>query len=302
MVNLSAVDLNRLLVLHVVLEEGSVSRAAARLHVTPPAVSNTLAQLREQFGDPLVVRSGRGLAPTPLAQALAPRLAEVVASLGRALEPITFDPSTTTRVFSLACSDAEQITVVPRLAEAVARELPRASLRVVSVDTLASGGGLAEDVDVAIAPAGGPLPGHRSVDLFEEEGVLLVRRGHARIRGVVDAELFNTTRHVDILLALGRGGVGHGLVEAFLASRGLRRDVAVSVPSFTAAAAVVARTDWMTGMPRRLAEVFVRRLPLEVPSSPLPGMSFRMQLHWHDRTDADPAARRFRALVVAAAT
>lgn len=302
MVNLSSVDLNRLLALHAVLEERSVSRAAARLHVTPPAVSNTLALLREQLGDPLVVRAGRGLVPTPLGEALAPRLAEVVAAVGRVLEPRSVDPRTTTRTFSLACSDAEQIVVAPRVAEAFARELPRARLRIVSVDALAASGGLAADVDAAIAPAVPPSPGHHALDLFDEEGVLVVRRDHPQVRGVVDRDLFNALRHVDILLSLGQGGIGHRVVEDFLASLGLRRDVAVTVPTFSAAAAIVARTDWIGGMPRRLADLFVRQLPLVVPTSPLPGLTFRMQLHWHERTHADPGGQLFRALVAAAAT
>jgi len=175
--------------------------------------------------------------------------------------------------------------------------MPRASLRIVSVDALESSGGLAGDVDAAIAPATPPAPGLRALDLYDEEGVLVVRRGHPRVRGVVSKALFNELRHVDILLALGRGGVGHRMVEDFFASHGLRRDVAVSAPSFTAAATIVSRTDWMTGMPRRLAERFVRQLPLEVVEMPIPPMRFPMQLHWHERTDADPGARFFRSIV-----
>ncbi|MEW5854703.1 MAG: LysR family transcriptional regulator [Myxococcota bacterium] len=306
MVNPASLDLNRLLVLHAVLETRSVTRAAARLHVTPSAVSNTLAQLRDTFADALVVRSGRNLVLTPRAAELAPRLAEAVAAVTRVLEsPPAFAPEQSTRTFSLACSDAEQIAEVPRIAEMFARKLPRATLRILSVDQLEASGGLAAGgVDVAIAPAGPgshpPPRGFHVRPLYREEGVLMVRRGHPRVRRKVTRELFNSLRHIDILLALGRGGIGHGVVEEYLASHGLRRDIAVTVPTFAAAAAIAAQTDWIAGMPRRVATVVARQLPLVMVEPPTPAVAFHMQLVWHDRTDADAGARFFRTVIVGA--
>src|SRR5215831_13642500 len=105
--NLSSIDLNLLLVLHTVLTEKTVVRAATKLNVTPPAVSNALARLREILEDPLLVRRGRGLVATPRAAELAPKLEAAVGMLHRALEE-RFDPAVTTRQFSLALSDADQ--------------------------------------------------------------------------------------------------------------------------------------------------------------------------------------------------
>lgn len=297
--NLSSIDPNRLYVLHVVFEERSVTRAAARLHVTPPAVSNTLAVLRETLGDPLVIRSGRSLVLTPRALALAPQLAEAVAALARVVAATgAFDAATSTRTFSLACSDSEQISGMPRIAAAFARRLPAARLRIVSVDAFEAAGGLAGgEIDVAISPEAPPSPGHHAADLYEEEGVLVVRRDHPLVDGPITRELFGALGHVDILLALGRGGIGHRAAEAFFAAHGLHRRVAVSVPSFAAAAAIVSETDWMTGLPRRLAERFVRQMPLRILEMPSPGMRFRIRLHWHERTDADEGSRWFREIV-----
>jgi DNA-binding transcriptional LysR family regulator len=172
---------------------------------------------------------------------------------------------------------------------------------VVSVDELESGGGLGSgDIDAAIAPAHPPEAGEHAIDLYREEGVLVVRRGHPRVRGKLGKKLFCELRHIDILLALGRGGIGHRVVTEFLASHGLTRDIAVSVPSFTAAATIAARTDWVAGMPRRLAELFVNQLPLVIASMPIPPLVFQMQLFWHERTHADPGARYFREVVTAA--
>src|SRR5690606_38417333 len=109
-------------------------RAAARLHVTPPAVSNALARLRDLLGDPLLVRRGRGLVPTPYALELEPRIAEALSQLDRAIHgQAAQSPERSTRAFTLACSDADQICSVPRIAEVFEQKLPRARLRVVSI-------------------------------------------------------------------------------------------------------------------------------------------------------------------------
>jgi DNA-binding transcriptional LysR family regulator len=269
--NIPAIDLNRLLVLHTVLVERSVTRAAATLHVTPSAISNALARLRTTFDDPLLVRSGRGLVLTPRAVALAPQLANAVAAMARVVEGQPgFDPARSTRTFTLACSDAEQISEVPRIAAAFARKLPNATLRVMSVDQLESKGGLASaEVDAAIAPAHRPLPANGLLpdvyasDLYEEEAVLVVRKSHPEVLRRMSKEQFNTLRHIDILLALDGPGIGHRIVEEYLASQGLNRHIAVSVPSFAAAAAIAAQTNWVAGMPRRMATVFLRQMPLQ---------------------------------------
>jgi DNA-binding transcriptional LysR family regulator len=302
MVNLASIDLNRLLVLHAVLSERSVTRAAAVLHVTPSAVSNALARLRATFDDPLLVKSGRGLVLTPRATHLAPQLAEAVAAMARVVEDqSSFESARTTRTFTLACSDAEQISEVPRIAAAFARKLPHARLRVMSVDQLQAKGGLAAgEVDVAIGPAHTPLPNVHSSDLYEEEGVLVVRKGHPQIRRRMSKEQFNTMRHIDILLALAGPGIGHRIVEEFLARHGLHRDIAISVASFAAAAAIAAQTDWVAGMPRRMAAVFLRQMPLTSIAMPVPAVKFRIQLLWHERTHQDAGARFFRALIMAA--
>jgi DNA-binding transcriptional LysR family regulator len=302
LVNLASLDLNRLLVLHAVLRERSVTRAAAVLNVTPSAVSNALARLRATFDDPLLVKSGRGLVLTPRATALAPQLAEAVAAMARVVEDqSTFDSARTTRTFTLACSDAEQISEVPRIATAFARKLPNARLRVMSVDQLEAKGGLASgEVDVAIGPAHGPVPDVHVSDLYEEEGVLIVRKGHPHVRRRMSKDQFNTLRHIDILLALGGPGIGHRIVDEFLASHGLLRDIAISVPSFAAAAAIAAQTDWVAGMPRRMAAVFLRQMPLTSVAMPVPAVKFRIQLMWHARTHLDAGARFFRSLIVAA--
>jgi len=299
-VNLSSVDLNLLFTLHVLLEEGSVAGAAARLHVTPPAVSNALARLRDLLGDALFVRRGRGLTPTPRAVELAPSLDRVFAELGRSLSA-PFDARSCTRTFTLALSDADQVGLLPAIASRFARALPAARLSVVTLDTLTSSGGLgAAVVDATIGPV---LEGDglRRKKLFSDEGVFVARRGHPRIvGGALTRELFDSELHVDVHVLLGQPGTGHRLADEAFARAGLRRTIAVTVPTFGAVASVVSSTDFLGGMPRRIAEVYARALPLRILSAALPPLRMDMHLLWHERTHRDPAQIAFRAVVAAA--
>lgn len=295
---LSALDLNLLLVLHAVLEERSVVRAARRLHVTPPAVSNALSRLRDVLGDPLFVRSGRGIVPTPHALELAPTLARIVADAERVISGPERDPAATTRELTIALSDSDQVASLPTLAAAVARRMPRARLRVVSVDTLISRGGLEGGAaDAAVGPEE-LARGLRSAPLYEDDAVIVLRRGHPALRRRMTREAFLALRHVDVHLALGRGGVGHRVAEQALAKHGLVRDVAVTVPTFTAAALVAAATDLAAGVPRRVAERIAPMAELAIVEPPVPSFRFRIHLLWHERTHADPVLALFREIAL----
>lgn len=301
-VKLSSIDLNLLLVLHTVLEEKTVARAAAKLHVTPPAVSNALTRLRELLGDPLLVRRGRGLVPTPRALELAPRLASALGDLERAVgEDARFDPAQSRRRFVLACSDSDQICSVPRVVPRFARELPLAQLHVASIDQLTASDGLAAGtVDVAFAPAGIDSTGLHARDLYEDEAVVVLREDHPIKAARLSRAQFNGLRHVDTWLSLGRPGDGHRMAEAFLEQHGLMRQVVLIVPGFTAAAMSAATSDLAAAMPSRVAAKLAEGLPIRTARLPTPPMRMALQLVWHERTHQDPGAAFFRSLIVAA--
>jgi DNA-binding transcriptional LysR family regulator len=296
--NLSAIDLNLFVVLHTVLEERSATRAAARLHVTQSAVSNALARLRDLLGDPLVVRSGRGLAPTPRAEELAPLLRDATDRIASALDRRGFVAEETTRTFTIALADSHQATEVPRIAHAFAQRLPRAKLRVVSADYLAATDGLTSgDVDAAFAPEQVVQPGLRSRALFEEHAALLVRRGHPRVRGRMTPALFNALPHIDVHVVLGRPGTGHRVAQRGWEQAGVHRRVVLTVPYFMTAALAAAETDCVAAVPDRLAALCVRLLPLKRVAASFRLPRLRTALIWHDRTDADPGATLFRQVV-----
>jgi DNA-binding transcriptional LysR family regulator len=295
--SLAAIDLNLLLVLHTVLRERSVARAARRLKVTPSAVSNALARLRSALGDPLTARSGRGIVPTPRAAALEPVLARVLGELDQALLAGDFDPATAEREFTLAVADVGQWTRLPRTVALLGKEMPRSRLRVVSIDTLHATGGLAgTGVDVLIG-VGETGPGIHAQPLYEEHVLLVARQGHPQARAKVSKSVLASLRHVEVHVSPGRGS--RPLMASY-AALGITRDIAVIVPTFTAAAALVAKTDLVASLPGTLLDVLGRKLGLRAIATPLRPVTATIKLLWHERTEHDPALRAFRALVVRA--
>jgi DNA-binding transcriptional LysR family regulator len=298
--NLSALDLNLFVVLHAVLQERSATRAAERLNVTQSAVSNALARLRAVLGDPLVVRSGRGLVATPRAEELAPIVAQAIAYLEKAVDRgPSFVPRETTRTFTIAAADNHQTSEAPRIAAAFAAHLPRAELRMVSADYLAASDGLASgEIDVAFVPTMMLGPEQLGERVFEERATFVVRRDHPRVRGKITPKLFNELPHIDVEVVLGKTGIGHRAAEQHWKSTGLTRKVAMRVPYFTTAAMVASRTDCVAGLPSRAAEVLCKSLPVKIARTTFSLPSMSISLTWHARTDADAGARYFRRLVV----
>lgn len=295
MVTITSLDLNLVLVLHAVLGEGSVARAADRLHVTPSAVSNALARLRTALGDPLVIRRGRGIVPTPRAQELAPAIASAIEEIEGALSGTPFDPLRCTRTFTLAVADAGQVAWVPRLAAAMRRELPSAHLRVIGIDTLVSLGDLASpeiDLHVGVPGSGAGLHVER---LFEEGSVLVARRGHAAARSPLSRRALGELRHVRVQMVTARHFADP--YAAVFARARVPREIVATVPSFSAAAEVVAATDLVTILPASFLAAKSRGPGLTPLALPLTLPTTAIAMNWHERTHSDPAARAFRELV-----
>ncbi len=286
-------DLNLLRVLHTVLTERNVARAAARLHVTPSAVSNQLARLRELVGDPLVTRKGRGIVPTPRATELAGPIARALGDLDAALTAEPFDPARCTRRFTLALADVGQLVWGRRLAVAMGRAFPRAHLRMVGIDALVSLGDLASsEVDLHLGVAG-PRPGVHVERLRADPSVLAGRaaRGRRKLTARALAEL----RHVRVEMVPGKS-FRDPYADAY-AKAGMPRNVVMTVPSYVTAAEVVAASDLVTMLPSSLFAVLAPRLGLRALAAPLLEHATELSLSWHERTHADPAAAAFRGLV-----
>lgn len=295
-VNLESVDLNLLLTLHLVLTEGSVARAAERLHVTPPAVSNSLARLREILGDPLLVRRGRGLVATPHAQALAPQIAAAVDTLRAIVETDrTFDPETSTRTFGVASADNISVGALPAVVRLFAQRLPRAHLQVVTLDHAVASDGLATgeiDVLLGLPPM---TPELRSEPAYRERLLCAVWQGN---RDVAEKELsleqFLALRHVAVVL---HGQYTIDYVDIALEELGRKRSIALSVPQFTLAATCIVDTPYIAMLPEAMARQLATMLPLRLLTPPLELPAVTLMQVWHLRTDDDPGCRYFRATI-----
>jgi Transcriptional regulator len=293
MPTMSKPDLNLLLVLDVLLSEGSVARAARRLRLSPSAMSRSLARLRETTGDPLLVRAGRGLVPSPRALELRERVRQLVQDAEAALRPVR-QPALhkLARSFTLRTSDGFVETFGPALIARVAAEAPGVRLRFMpklDKDSTLMRDGTVDLETGVVGKATGPEL--RAQALLRDRFVGVVRAGHPLAEGEITAGRYAAGRHVGV----SRRGRDEGPFDEALAPLGLKRDVVATVGGFSAALALARASDLIASVPERhtaglRSGMFRFALPLELPE-------ITVSLLWHPRMDGDPAHRWLRGCV-----
>lgn len=299
--NITSIDLNLLAVLDALLDERNVTRAARRVHLSQPATSNALGRLRHLFGDPLLVRSGRGLVLTPRAEALVGPLRLAMEQLDAALGAgSTFDPASSHATFTIAMSDAMQIGLLAGLLARLAVEAP--AVRLVCTPVVGQGSVVGEplpehelvsgQVDLAIGYFPQPQAQHHAKVLFDGDFVCAVRQGHPAIDKAMSMRQFVDAGHVAITSA----HHVHSTVDAALARRKLTRRIAAVVPQYSVVPYVLMRSDYVAVLPRRLAQGFERLFSLQLIEPPLALAKYRISQVWHARTHRSPAHRWLREL------
>ncbi|MFI7273911.1 LysR family transcriptional regulator [Streptomyces sp. NPDC049879] len=279
-------DLNLLRVFDALLQDGSVTAAAERLHLSVPAASRALGRLRRAMGDPILVRAGRGMAPTPFALRTAPRVralldeAAALISADRAISPADLE-----RTFTLRINDGVSATLAAAAIEATASAAPGVTLRFVpegdeSVEALRDG---TIDMDIGVGEA--PAADIRAAPLYEERVVGIVRADSALGRDAPPT-LAQLCAHPHV--SASRRGRARGPLDEALEAAGLRRHVAAVVPTF-AAALLVATSRYVALVPRRLAEQYGTALGLRWFPIPADLPPVHVRLLWHTRLDTDPA-------------
>ncbi len=293
---LSNLNLNLLIALDALLRDRSVTQAARRTHVTPSAMSHSLADLRRIFDDPLLVRSGRGMVPSPRAEALRGPLERWLGDARRLLSDRGgFDPKTAQRHFVIAAPDFLAAVVMPPLLEHAAREAPRITFEVVpsarrgNAWMLESG-----EVDLALGAVVADASHIRRAHLATEGFACAARKGHKRLRRGLTLDAYTELSH--LVITLGDDDRPTWIDEA-LERLGRTRKVALKVRYFTAAPLILAHSDLIMTGPRRLIEYFARLLPLARYAPPLKLPTYPEEAYWHERFDADPAHRWLRDLV-----
>lgn len=286
-------DLNLLVTLDVLLSEGSVARAARRLRLSASAMSRQLARLRETTGDPLLVRAGRGLVPTPRAVALRDKVALLVRDAEAVLRPAeSLDLTRLVRTFTLRTSEGFVENFGPALIARTAREAPGVRLRFLPKTDRESTALRDGSVDLETGVVGeGTGPEVMTQALFRDRLIGVVRKGHALSRGRVTPARYAASPHI----LISRRGAGRAPVDEALARLGLARDIVAIVGGFAAAMALARGSDLVATVPERHAQALRAGMHSFVLPFPVPKIT--VSLLWHPRLDADLAHRWLRGCV-----
>jgi DNA-binding transcriptional LysR family regulator len=287
-------DLNLLVTLDVLLEEGSVTRAGQRLRLSPSAMSRALARLRRATGDPLLVRAGRGLVPTPHALALREHVHELVQDAEGVLRPAARpDLATLVRTFTLRTGDGFVESFGPNLVARVSQQAPGVRLRFVrkpdkSPAPLREG---SVDLETGVVDVD---PGRevRTRELFRDRFVGVVRQEHPLSAGRITAARYASGRHVHV----SRRGRATGLIDEAVTGSGRTRRVVTVVDGFAAALALARATDLIATVPERHTATL--RAGMYTFALPFPTPEVTVSLLWHVRLDADPTHRWLRGCVL----
>jgi DNA-binding transcriptional LysR family regulator len=286
-------DLNLLVTLDVLLAEGSVARAARRLQLSPSAMSRALARLRQTTGDPLLVRAGRGLVPTPRAIELRERIGPLVQDAEAVLRPAeSIDLAKIVRTFTLRTSEGFVENFGPGLIALAGKEAPGVRLRFLQKLNRDSAPLRDGAVDLETGVVGESIgPELRAQALFRDRFVGVVRTGHTLSKGKVTPARYANGNHIGV----SRRGLDKGPIDEALKRIGLERNVAAIVGGFATALALARATDLIASVPER----HTGKLRARMHSFPLPVSipAVTISLLWHPRLDADPAHRWLRECV-----
>lgn len=288
-------DLNLLVALDVLLAEGSVARAAQRLRLSPSAMSRTLARLREVVGDPLLVRAGRGLVPTPRAIELREKLPQLVQDAQAALRPSQApDLRQLERTFTVRSSEGFVENFGPALLERVRRQAPGVRLRFVQKPDKGSAPLREGDVDLETGVIGEAMgPEVRAQALFRDRFIGVVRAGHPLTRRKLTPKRYAAGQHIGV----SRRGRDKGPIDEALSALGLEREIVTIVGGFSTAVALARASDLIASVPERHTGVLREGMHSFVLPFALP--EIRVSLLWHPRLQADAAHQWLRGLVLA---
>lgn len=288
-------DLNLLVVLDALLEEGGVNAASRRLGMSQPNVSFALSKLRDRFKDQLMVRHGAGMRPTPLAESLRKPLKRVLAEIRHEIfAEQSFDPYTSKRRFVLSTSDIGELVFLPTLMRTLEAEAPGVTLECRSLrptdltEAMARG-----EVDLALGYFP-DLVGEAFVTekLFDHPFVCIVRDGHPAIEDW-SFETFLGLGHI----VVSQSGRSQELFEAKLKSMGVSRTVRLKSPHFMSVPLLVVQSDLISTVPKAVGAIMARMTPLRLLDPPFETPSILLQQHWHLRAQDEPAAIWLRDLI-----
>ena len=293
--DLSTVDLNLLLIFDAMYRHRSVTRAGQSLGLGQPAMSAAVSRLRALLDDPLFVRTGSEMKPTPRALELSEAVRRVIDILKTdVLSRTTFDAATTTRSFTIVTPDIGEINFLPKLLERFASHSPHARLKTITQPKVAAAEMLESgDADLAV----GYFPdlqraGFYQQKLFDNRHVCLVRAGHPGVGQRISLKDYLAAQHATV-----RPGGREHVFEQFMQQRGLRRQVVVELSHFMSLLPVLERSDLIATVPADLAEACVRYGTLKSIETPVKAPPIAVHQFWHSLMHKDPAHAWLRGVV-----
>lgn len=293
--NIADLDLNVLVVFDAMLQHQSVTRAGHALDLSQPAMSAALAKMRAQLGDPLFVRTGHGMRPTPRALQLAEPVKRILEMVRLdVLQQPAFDPATARRTFTLITPDIGETVFVPKILAYAQTHAPRIAIRSMAISS--EGAGEALELGLADLAIGYfpdlAKPGFYQQRLFKNSFVCMVRADHPRIRGSLTTDEFLRESH-----ALVRPAGRTHLFEQFLHSKNIKLDVRAELSHFASLLTIISSSDLIATVPRDIGHVFATLARVQLLDLPLQPPSFHLMQHWHTVAHTDSANIWFRQMV-----
>lgn len=293
MQNLRNLDIQLLLAFDALMTDPHVTRAARVVGVSQPAMSHILARLRDLFGDPLLVRTTRGMAPTNRAHELIEPVRGALRQLQKVLgTQAAFDPATSSDTFTARMGDVSESLMLPGMLKALEEKAPRISLTLRHLpppETLKAFD--SDEIDFAISTGLSPPKSIRHVDLLEDEMICIMRKGHPAAKRPLTLKVFLALKHVQI---------AQSIVDEDFAKQHLSRDIVLNIQHWLVAPLVIESTDLVTSVSRRMANLFNARGKLVLRPLPFARQHFHWRLYWHRRYEDHPAHRWIREVVVQA--
>jgi len=291
-------DIHLLRCLLALVEEAHVTKAAERMGSTQPAMSAALRKLREVFADPLLVRTEKGMVPTPRATQLAASMRTAIASIDAALlDDVTFEPEKARMTIEIAASESVAFMLLPHVAARVRELAPGVQLVVRIPDLQRVRQSLEEgQTDLLLSFTRNAPDGLRSAPVWEQQLAVVAAPEHPAASGPMDLETYLRWPHA--AHKVGRGGSSiEKAIDQALVRLERSRDIGAWMPSAVSLPGVVARTDFLATIPAPLARHFSQTLGLRVYDVPLPLGEIQIGMYWHDRTHRHPAMRWLRQVV-----
>ncbi len=290
--NEEPLDLNLLRVFDAVMTELNVTRAAEHLHMTQPAVSNALKRLRHQLQDELFIKVPTGVRATPKALQVWQPLREALRQIQQTLAPSEFAPATATTSFRLAMNDFTANLVLPELMQVLDATAPGIDIRTMPT-TYINAPMLLEQAEIDLAIGVFPSPGARlrSHTLLTSPFVCVMRQGHPLATGKLTLEQYLQAKHLLVTLT----GESTGLLEPLLQERGLKRRIALTVNQFAVAPRIIAQTDLLAVLPRRIVQCSGVADRLHLTALPIALAPTTLQMLWHERNQLEAGQQWLRA-------